>query len=445
MKPATLRLLCATANTHDLEMHQIDVKTAFLYGEIEEEIYMRQPAGYVEPGSEHKVCRLLRGLYGLKQAGRAWNQRLHAELVEIGFTRSDEDHCLYMKGTGSEFVGIGIHVDDGCVVGAASEIEKIKSQVQKVFEITDGGELKYFLGLQFERDREHRRLTIHQNRYTTELLIQHQMDQCAPKSTPWDSGVTLTKAMSPASEEEREEMSSIPYRQIVGELLFLSISTRPDIAHPVGQLARFVSNPGPKHWTAAKRVLRYLNGTRSLGISFDGNQPTQLLGFADANWAGSEERRSTSGNVFMYGGGAISWRSQQQPTVALSTMEAEYVSLSGCTQQAVWLRRLVAEVEDRLGVLRESAPTHIIHAEAPTHIMEDNQACIQFAKDPKDHSRAKHIAIRYHFVREKILTGDICVDYCGTNSMIADLLTKEVTANQFRALLRKMGMQDCRN
>jgi hypothetical protein len=102
MKPATLRLLCATANTHDLEMHQIDVKTAFLYGEIEEEIYMRQPAGYVEPGSEHKVCRLLRGLYGLKQAGRAWNQRLHAELVEIGFTRSDEDHCLYMKGTGSE-------------------------------------------------------------------------------------------------------------------------------------------------------------------------------------------------------------------------------------------------------------------------------------------------------------------------------------------------------
>jgi hypothetical protein len=443
MKSATLRSLCALAVRHDLEIDQIDVCTAFLYGKLEEEheIYMRQPAGYIEPGSEHKVCRLLKGLYGLKQAGRAWNQCLNAELIKIGFTRSEEDHCLYMIGTGDEVVAIGVHVDDSAIVGRRREIAKIKTQVQNVFEITDGGALQYFLGLEFERNREKRQLVIHQSRYTTELLQRHQMDTCAPKSTPWDSGVKLTKEMSPgpADEEEQAVMADVPYRTVVGELLFLSISTRPDISHAVGQLARFVANPGLRHWAAAKRVLRYLNGTRSLGISFDGNQPLELLGYADADWAGSEERRSTSGYIFTYGGGAISWRSQRQPTVALSTMEAEYMSLSTCTQQAVWLRRLLTELDGRLGTLRESSES------GPTRIMEDNQACIQFAKDPKDHTRAKHIAIRFHFVRECILTGEVRVDYCHTNQMLADLLTKEIASNQFRALLRKMGMRDCRN
>jgi hypothetical protein len=436
MKPATLRVLVSMATARNLEIHQIDVKTAFLYGKLDEEIFMRQPPGYITPGQEHLVCRLLRGLYGLKQASRAWNQRLNAELVEIGFTRSDEDPCLYLKGEGDSFVAIGVHVDDGILVGKASVIEEIKSQVKEVFTITDGGDLAYFLGLEFIRDRENQRTLIHQTRYTTDLLVHHQMEHSAPKSTPWDSGVTLSTTMSPTSEEEREEMTLVPYRQAVGELMFLSVSTRPDIAHAVGQCARFVSNPGLQHWSAVKRIHRYLNGTRSLGIGFDGEQSLQLLGYSDANWAGQDNRRSTSGNLFMLGGGAISWRSQQQQTVALSTMESEYMSLSACTQQAVWLRRLLLEIDDRLGMMRESGPTHI---------MEDNQACIQFAKDPKDHTRAKHIAIRYHFVREKILAGDICVDYCHTNEMIADLLTKAITSNQFRALLEKMGMRDCRN
>jgi hypothetical protein len=427
MTKETLRVLVALANERDLECHTVDISTAFLHGELEEEIYMKQPPGFVTPGEEHKVCRLLKGLYGLKQSSRAWNTRLKGELQNLGFVRTETDHCLYIKGTGDDLMALGVHVDDICAIGSGAALEEFKAQLREVFELTDGGPISFFLGLQFYRDRANRKLLINQTRFITDIIANQQLDGCAHKKTPWESTVTLTKAMSPQNDEEREEMRSVPYREAVGELMYV-LNTRPDIAQAVSQVARFTSNPGKAHWSAVKRIYRYLSGTLTLGICFDGNVPLQLEGYADADWAGQEERRSTTGYVFTFGGGLIAWRSQRQQTVALSTMEAEYMSLAAATQQAVFLRALLGE----FGLLREHEPTRI---------HEDNQACIKFGSDPVGHTRAKHIDIKYHFVREKILAGDIRLDYCHTSEMIADALTKPITANQFESLVRMMGMR----
>jgi hypothetical protein len=353
---------------------------------------------------------------------------LKLELLKLGFSRAEADHCLYIKGTGDDLMALGIHVDDIVMIGRDAALTEFKAQLREVFELTDGGPIGYFLGLQFYRDRANRKFLINQTRFITDIIANQQLDGCAPKKTPWEvSTVKLTKAMSPQNDEEREEMRSVPYREAVGELMYC-LNTRPDIAQAVSQVARFTSNPGKEHWSAVKRIYRYLHSTLTLGICFDGKAPLQLEGYADADWAGQEERRSTTGYLFTFGGGLIAWRSQRQQTVALSTMEAEYMSLAAATQQAVFLRALLGE----FGILRELEPTRI---------HEDNQACIKFGSDPVGHSRAKHIDIKYHFVREKIISNEIRLDYCHTNEMIADALTKPITANQFESLVRMMGMR----
>ena len=211
--------------------------------------------------------------------------------------------------------------------------------------------------------------------------------------------------------------------------MYLSICTRPNIAYAVSYLARFSSKPNKSHWTAAKRVLRYLKGTADHGIVFTKSESDECVGFSDADWAGDQQdRKSTSGYLFQLAGGPVSWKSQRQGCVALSTAEAEYMALSFAAQETVWLRKLLTEFGCEL-----SGPTILI--------MEDNQSAIAMANNPQFHGRAKHIDIRHHFIRERVSHGDIRLNYCPTGDMIADMLTKGLHQHRLKDLMGRAGIR----
>jgi hypothetical protein len=296
-------------------------------------------------------------------------------------------------------------------------IQELKRAISSSFAIKDLGPLQFCLGLQIVRDRQQRLITMHQSHYVTSILEQSNMSSCALAATPQNPSVTLVASDAPASK-------TTPYRAIVGSLLYLSCCTRPDISTAVGELCRFSANPGVQHWTAVKQVLRYLQGTRPTGIQLGGDGT--LIGWSDANWGGDiSTRRSTTGYIFKLGLGPVSWNSKLQPTVALSSCEAEYMALSSATQEALWLRALL----QGLGL-----------SQPPTLIYEDNQGAIELTKNSKNHSRTKHIDIRYHFVKERVQLNEIKIEYCHTSQMIADLFTKALPSAQFKNLVSKLGM-----
>jgi hypothetical protein len=227
--------------------------------------------------------------------------------------------------------------------------------------------------------------------------------------------------------DEDECVDQQLYQSAIGGLMYLSMSTRPDITYAVGNLARFSSKPTKTHWTALKRVLRYLKGTMKHGILYSQNESAVCVGFSDADWAGDiNDRKSTSGYLFQMSGGAVTWKSQKQSCVALSTAEAEYIALSSATQESVWLRNLTSEL---------GSP-----AETPTTIYEDNQSAIAMTKNPQFHGRAKHIDIKYHFIRENVNNGIIKLEYCPTEEMTADIFTKGLSREQFCKLRDKAGI-----
>lgn len=255
------------------------------------------------------------------------------------------------------------------------------------------------------------------------------MQDSNPVKTLQDPGLELTKAMCDDGCKHEETMMGVPYRNTVGCFMYLMVGTRPDLAAAVGVLNQFASDPCRTHWQALKRVFRYIQGTRTHGITFQAASEPKLQGFSGADWAGDiASRKSTSGYVFVMNGGCISWKSKQQRTVALSSTEAEYMALSEALQEAIWLKVFLCE----LGEMSQD--------EAVT-IFEDNQGAIALAKNPEFHKRTKHIDIRYHFVREKVEDGQVDLNYCPTQEMLADIMTKPIAASQFGALRTKLGIQ----
>ena len=253
------------------------------------------------------------------------------------------------------------------------------------------------------------------------------MESCNPVATPAEAGQKLTKGT-----EDSEYVDKVLYQSAVGSLLYLLMRTRPDITFAVSCVARFCSNPTTQHMRAVKRILRYLRGTTNQGLLYKKNGSKEVVGFSDADWGGDvDDRKSTSGYVFQIGGSTVSWRSKKQTSVALSTAEAEYISLSAATQEAVWIRQLCAEL---------SAKPPIYD---PTVIFEDNQSTIAMSHNPQFHGRSKHIGIKYHFVRDQVTKGTIDLKYCPTTEMIADLLTKGLPKNQFMKLREMIGLDKC--
>ena len=240
-------------------------------------------------------------------------------------------------------------------------------------------------------------------------------------STPADVNVKLVK-----DDGVSKECNPTTYQSLVGSLLYAAIATRPDISQAVGAVSKFCSSPSESHLTAAKRIFRYLKGTADLALTYHKSSDGSLIGYTDVDWAGDpEDRHSTSGNLFLMEGGAVSWLSKRQAVVALSSSEAEYIALSTATQEATWLRRLLSDLRVPL---------------EPVTLMEDNQGAIAIARNPVAHTRTKHINIRYHYVREALQNGAISIQYCPTNEMVADLLTKPLPKSQFEKLRFAMGI-----
>jgi len=320
-----------------------------------------------------------------------------------------------------------IYVDDLIILASNVNILKwLKSRLEDEFEMSDLGELHYCLGVEFERDRANHTITMSQRKYIEEVLKRFNMEECKPIATPLDVNSKLLKLTEQEFQSVQEEMQGIPYKAAVGSLMYAMVGTRPDLAFPVSMVSQFMSRAGPSHWMAVKRIMRYLKGTLDLKLCL-GGKDVSLRGYCDADWGGdANERRSTTGYVFFVGVGAISWNCKRQPTIALSTTEAEYMATSQCTKEAIWLRKLMADV----GLVQVGATT----------IMCDNQGCIALAKNPTHHSRTKHIDIQHHFIREKLESGEIGLKYCPTQDMVADVLTKALAKERHQNLTRSMGL-----
>lgn len=419
-KYTTLRTLLATAASEDLEIHQLDIKTAFLNGELEEDVYVQQPPGYEEGGSS-TACHLHKALYGLKQAPRAWHLRLKQELETMGFTQSEADAGLFISTGTPGPAYLLTYVDDILIITRdTAALTKIKESLMSAFDARDLGEATYFLGMTIDRDRASRTIKLAQGRLIADLLAKHDMIAAKSLSTPLNVAIKLTKEGEPLDRE------TYGYSQLIGSLMYLSICTRPDISQAVGALARYMAQPTTAHWQAAKGVLRYLAGTADYGITYGGAK-IGLEAYTDADYAGDiDTRRSTTGYVYIMNGGAISWSSRLQQTVAASTTEAEYMAAASAIKEGLWLRTLFNNLQ--LGI-------------SGIEINADNQSAIKLLKNPVFSMRSKHIDVVYHFARERVTRGEVSFKYVRTEAMVADALTKPVAANKLEFCRNEMGVK----
>ena len=427
-KMTSIRTLLALAAIDDAEIHQMDVKTAFLNGDLEEEIYMDQPKGFSSKSKEDMVCKLSKTIYGLKQSPRAWYKKIDQYFELIGLKKSHADPNIYVLRNATLYLIIALYVDDLIMVcNDLSFLLKTKVDLSKVFDMKDLGEIFYILGLQITRDRTHRMIHISQTKYIQSILKRYGMEDCKSLATPLDANSKLSKDMAPLTSEDINSMASIPYQSAVGSLVYAMIGTRADIAYAVGVVSQYMTNPGPLHWTAVKRIFRYLKGTMDHGLSYGGSPISQVVGYCDADYAGDiDTRKSTTGYTFLLYGGAISWNSKKQPTIALSTTEAEYMAATHAAKEAIWLQRFFRDT----GFLQD----------VPMTIYSDNQSCISLSKNPTFHARTKHVEIHHHFVRKKIEEDKIDLVFCGTQDMVADVLTKGLTREKHSRFKEMMGI-----
>ncbi len=432
-KLASIRAILAIAARLDLELHQVDIKGAYLNGELgpEEVIYMKHPPG-IKPPNIFTVLRLIKTLYGLKQSGRRWYQKFKEILFKLGFRQCDVDQAVFYRLDDKKgFMVLAVHVDD-CTLAAKSleVIAAFKKELSEHVEVTDLGELHWLLGMEIKRDRDARTLHISQKSYIEGILRRYGMDDHKPLSTPMDPNVHLSTSQCPTTPADIALMRDVDYRGMLGALMYAALGTRPDIAYAVSTLSRFSTNPGPAHLNAVKRVFRYLAGTKSLWLTYGGVSDSDdggLKGYADADGSMAEDRRAISGYAFIIDGGAVSWSSKRQEIVSLSTTESEYVAAAHGAKEALWLRQFIGQIF--------SPFTN------PTTLFCDNQSAIALTKDYQYHARTKHIDIRFHFLRWITEKGDIRLLYCPTADMVADSLTKALPSTKVKHFAVELGLR----
>lgn len=412
----SIRSILAMVAQKNMHMMQFDVKTAFLNGELDENVYMEQPVGFND--NTRKVCKLKKSLYGLKQASRCWNNKFKHFIEIFGFVTCKSDPCVFVSNKNNQLIILAIHVDDGLIAGVNMKcVNSVIQHLGKHFEIKTMA-VGCFLGLEIEKCKDG--IFVHQAAYAQRVLEKFKMEGCVPVCVPSDPNQNLNGFGD-------SEQSAYPYRELVGSLMYLSIATRPDITYAVGIVSRYLEKPTIAHETAAKRILKYLRGTINFGIFYSNSDEIKLIGYSDADYAGdSDTRRSTSGYFFEFGNGPISWCSERQKCVSLSTTEAEYIAASNAVKELVWLRRFINEILP-MGV------NSVI-------FLMDNQSAIRLVRNPEFHKRSKHIDVRYHFIREKYEEKQFKLEYISTNEMIADIFTKPLAKDRFVYFRSKMGI-----
>ena len=410
------------------------MKTVFLNGELEDTIYMEQPEGFEVKGQEDKVCLLKRSIYGLKHSGRQWYKTFDSYLADIGFQKSAYDNCVYiMVKEGKTVAFLVLYVDDMLVAAATlTEVQEIKESLKNRFEMKDLGEARRILGIDILRDRKEGRLYLKQADYIKRVVSRFKMQDSTEKSVPIGQHFKLSTTHVPKDDEERAEMSLIPYSNIIGSVMYSMISSRPDLAHAISITSRFMKEQGKEHWLALKWMLRYLKGSQEMGIEYrrsENGEADPMMGYCDSDFASNiDSRKSQTGYIFKLFGGAVSWKSSLQSVVALSTTEAEYIALTEAVKEAMWLRGITAD----FGLVQESLT-----------IFCDSNGAICLAKHQVFHERTKHIDIRLHFIRDVIEGGEIKVTKVGTEDNAADVLTKALPVSKFRHCLKLVGVVDC--
>lgn len=319
---------------------------------------------------------------------------------------------------------MAVYVDD-IILATSTEVmlNKIKTNLHNAFQIVDKGPIHYCLGIQVERIGNRGSIQIHQSQYIDDLLNKNNMQDCKPYYTPLNAGQKLVK-----SDESSNQVDATEYQSLIGSIMFLAVSTRPDILHSISKLSQFNVSPSTDHLVAVKHLLRYLKQTSNLKLVYlKTNEP--LHSFVDADWAGNvDDRKSYTGYSFFLAGGAISWESKKQPSVALSSTEAEYMALSQASKEAVYLRNLIMEL---------GFPKYVSD---PIHIYCDNTGAQQLVKNPVYHARTKHIDIRHHYVRQIYEESIIELKYISTEDMIADILTKNLYRPKHEKFVKGLGL-----
>lgn len=418
-KFTTVRVLIALAAAKGWCLHQLDINNAFLHGYVEEEIYMHPPKGYTKakPG---QVCRLIRSLYGLRQAARQWNLELSKHLLSIGYVQSKQDYSLFIKTdvTGS-FTAVVAYVDDLLVTGNNdSEVMALKKSLHTAFTIKDLGPLKYFLGIEVSRNESG--ILLNQRKYILDLLRDTGMEDCKPALFPLPRNLNLSTQNGPPLEDPEI------YRRLIGKLLYLNM-TRPDISFAVQQLSQFLQAPAQTHLSAALHVLKYLRGTINLGIFYSASNDLALTAYCDADWGSCPfSAKSLTGYAIFLGDSLISWKTKKQKTTSKSTCEAEYRSMSYTTSELIWLEGLLADLHVKIP--------------QPIDLFCDNIAAKYLAENQVFQERTKHLKIDCHFVRDYVVSGFIKILHVRSALQLADILTKALGSDHHHFLSSKLGL-----
>lgn len=423
-KISSVRVLISLAANLDWPLFQLDVKNAFLHGDLHEEVYMEQPPGFVAQGEyQGCVCRLKKALYGLKQSPRAWFGKFSEAVLEFGLHRCQTDHSVFHLHTdaGYGYNILVVYVDDIVITGNDSGgIARLKQFLQHRFHTKDLGKLRYFLGIEVARSRTGIHLS--QRKYVLDLLDEMGLLGARPVDTPMDPNQKLLKDEGGLFEDPSR------YRRLVGKLNYLTI-TRPDISYAVSVVGQFLEAPSVPHWDAVTRIVRYLKRAPGLGILYRRNGHLRVEGFTDADWAGSpSDRRSTTGYCTFLGGNLVTWKSKKETVVARSSAEAEYRAMAHTASELTWLQHFLQEIGF-------SAPT-------PMEFFCDNQAALHIASNPVFHERTKHIEVDCHFIRDKILSGDISTPFVKSGDQLADVFTKSLCRNRLEFICSKLGLYD---
>ncbi|GKA44620.1 ribonuclease H-like domain-containing protein [Tanacetum coccineum] len=402
VKPATIRIVLSLAVSRNWPIHQLDVKNAFLHGHLSETVYMHQPLGFVDPNKPDYVCHLQRSLYGLKQASRAWFQRFASYATRVGFQHSKTDSSLFVFHRGSDIAYLLLYVDDIILTASSSAfLQRIIASLHNEFAMKDLGSLNYFLGISAQRSASG--LFLSQSKFAEEILERAHMQNCNPCRTPVDTESKLGSDGDPVSDPTL-------YRSLAGALQYLTF-TRPDLSYAVQQVCLYMHDPRDPHFTALKRILRYVRGTLDYGLQLHVSSTTQLSAYTDADWAGCPvTRRSTSGYCVFLGDNLLSWSAKRQVTLSRSSAEAEYRGVANVVAETAWIRNLLCELHTPLFTA--------------TLVYCDNVSAVYMSANPVQHQRTKHIEIDIHFVRDFVASGQVRVLHVPSRFQYADIFTK---------------------
>jgi Reverse transcriptase (RNA-dependent DNA polymerase) len=413
-------LLLSVAGTKNLKVKQYDIKTAFLNGNLNEEIFMKTPPG--QERTDGKVYRLKKSLYGLKQAARVWNQTLHESLTRNGFKQNETDNCLYSHESGGEVVYLLVHVDDILAATSKEEIlDKLMDNVGRDFELKGLGDAKHYLGIDLERD-EDGHFKISQSAYIAKIVEAAGLKDAKPSKHPVDTGYYKLEGNELETNDE--------YRKLIGMLLYLSTNSRPDIAASISILSQRVTKPRDVDMTEVKRVIRYLKGTEKMKLALSTNEcDEKVIAYSDSDWAENKNgRKSHSGLFCAVNGGTVMWSCRKQDVVALSSAEAEFIALTETCKEVIWINRVAGD----LGVKKMM----------PITIKTDSQSAMAMCENQRFSHRTKHIDTRYYFVKDLVANGTIKLSYQPTDSNIADMMTKPLGGNKIEHLRQLAGLKE---